>query len=192
MLLTTALAFTLAMSHSYAAVSDDIDPPAVPANLAVPAGFKPFLIGHAYGTQNYVCLPSASGVAWTFFAPQATLIDDEGEQLITHFLSPNPAENGTPRATWQSRDTSRVWAAAIQTSTDANYVAPGAIPWLLLQYLGAQYGPTGGDRMIETRYIQRVNTSGGLAPAAGCSVTTDVGRKALMPYTSDYIFYKKK
>jgi hypothetical protein len=29
----------------------------VPANIAVPAGNKLFLIGHAVGTQNYICLP---------------------------------------------------------------------------------------------------------------------------------------
>src|SRR5262245_16072279 len=108
-----------------AAVSaDDITPPPVPFNIQVPAGHKAFLEGHAVGTQDYICLPCpnvtipaemcpASGFAWTFFGPQATLFDDDDEQVITHFLSPNPDESGMPRATWQhSRDTSTVWALA--------------------------------------------------------------------------------
>ena len=119
------------------------------------------------------------------------MFDDNGNQLITHFLSANPVEAGTLRPTWQhSGDTSAAWAAAIQSSTDPNFVAPGAIPWLLLQVAGAQYGPTLGHKLTATTYIQRVNTAGGLAPAEGCSAATDVGRKALVPYMADYVFYR--
>ena len=51
-----------------------------------------------------------------------------------------------PRATWQdSRDTSAVWAKAIQTSSDPNFVKPGAIPWLLLEVVGLEHGPTWGE-----------------------------------------------
>ena len=110
--------------------------------------------------------------------------------MITHFLSANPAENGTPRATWQSSsDTSAIWAAAIASSTDPNYVEAGAIPWLLLQVKGAQPG-SGGSSLGGTLYIQRVNTSGGAVPATGCKSAQDVGKKALVPYTTDYVFYK--
>jgi hypothetical protein len=67
--------------------------------------------GHATGTQNYVCLPSGAGVAWTLFTTQATLFSERGRQLTTHFFSPDPLEAGRPvRATWQdSEDTSTVW-----------------------------------------------------------------------------------
>jgi Protein of unknown function (DUF3455) len=74
----------------------------VPNGLEVPAGNRPFLLGHATGTQNYICLPSGSGFAWTFFGPQATLFNDDNRQIITHFLSSNPDEDGTARATWRS------------------------------------------------------------------------------------------
>jgi hypothetical protein len=165
----------------------------VPANIRVPAGNKAFFEGHASGTQHYICLPSGSAVAWTFFGPQATLFNDQVGQVVTHFLSPNPSENGTPRATWQhSRDTSAVWAQAIASSSDSNFVAPGAIPWLLLQVVGAQEGPTGGDKLIQTTFIQRLNTTGGIAPSTGCGVSTDVGKKALVPYTADYVFYRDR
>jgi len=181
------MAFTIETAQAAAPV---IVPPVVPPNLAAPVGTTAFLIAHARGTQNYVCLATATGVSWTFFGPQATLFDDNASQQITHFLSTNPVD-GTLRATWQhSGDTSTAWAAAIQSSTDQNFVAPGAIAWLLLQVVGAQYGPTLGHKLTSTAYIQRVNTVGGMAPADGCSGATDVGRKALVPYMADYVFYR--
>jgi hypothetical protein len=183
-----AMAFTIMQPQS--AQMSRATPPPVPANIQVPAGSKAFLEGHAVGTQDYICLPSGSGVAWTFFGPQATLFVDNDKQVITHFLSPNRSEGGTPRATWQdSRDTSIVWGNPTATSSDSAFVAPGAIPWLLLQVAGAQDGPTGGHTLAATTFIQRLNTSGGIAPSTGCAQATDVGKKALVPYTADYFFY---
>ena len=171
--------------------AERIPAPLVPANIQAPAGHRAFLEGHAVGTQNYICLTSGSGFAWTLFAPQATLFNDDFQQVITHFLSGNPLEGGTPRATWQhSRDTSSVWAAAIASSSDPHFVVPGAIPWLLLQVFGAQDGPTGGQRLTRTTFVQRVNTFGGIMPATGCTLATDLGKKVLVPYTADYFFYK--
>src|SRR5436309_5507607 len=111
----TALAVAFTVSLPQPAHAGHITPPAVPSNIQVPAGNKVFLEGHAVGTQDYICLPSGSDFSWTFFGPQATLFNPHrGQQIITHFLSPNPMENGMPpRATWQhSRDTSMVWALA--------------------------------------------------------------------------------
>ena len=121
------------------------------------------------------------------------MFNDRDQQIITHFLSPNPDEPGSARAAWQdSRDTSSVWAMATPdtTSNDPRFVAPGAIPWLRLQVVGDQDGPTGGDALTVTKYIQRVNTRGGIVPATGCAVATDVGKKAFVPYTADYFFYR--
>jgi hypothetical protein len=170
----------------------DLVLPQVPPNLEVSANNKLFLVGHAVGTQQYICLPSGSSFAWTLFGPQATLFKDDTKQIITHFLSPNPDEDGIPRATWQhSNDTSAVWAMAIASSSDPYFVEPGAIPWLLLEVVGDQKGPTGGARLTRTAFIQRLNTSGGIAPpSTGCSVSTDIGMRALVPYTADYFFYK--
>ena len=164
---------------------------AVPSNLEVPAGNVPFLLTHAEGTQNYVCVPAGPSFVWTFFGPQATLLDGASQQIATHFLSPNPAEAGAARATWQhSADTSVVWAAAVANSTDPNFVAAGAIPWLLLRTVGTEIGPTLGDTLAATTYIQRINTQGGLAPATGCKSAKDAGKKALVPYSTDYVFFK--
>lgn len=181
-----------ALSLPRLANADDVTPPRVPTDIQVPAGNKAFLEGHGVGTQNYVCLPAGSGVAFTLITPQATLLDDEGGQVTTHFFSPNPFESGTIRATWQhSQDTSTVWALVIHSpSNDPSFVAQGAVPWLLLQKAGVQVGPTGGDTLTATSFIQRVNTSGGVAPSSGCDSPADIGRKAFVPYTADYFFYR--
>jgi hypothetical protein len=198
-----AATFTLHLAPGHAA---RIVVPPLPATLQVPAGNHPFLLGSAVGTQNYVCLPSgvdASGnptFAWKLFTPEATLFAGEGSdsrQLITHFFSPNPDEdNADPltgfhpvRAAWQSsKDTSTVWARTV-VATDAVVVTPGAIPWLKLTVVGSRSG-RGADLLTVTTFIHRVNTTGGLAPAADtCDSLQEVGRQAFVPYTADYIFY---
>ena len=191
--LATALLVAATAAVPHAATNGRVTPPPVPENLQVPAEYKPYLIARAYGTQNYSCLPSGAGFAWTLFGPQATLFDDDLDQAMTHYLSPNPTEAGTPRATWQhSRDTSTLWALAVATSSDPAFVAPGAIPWLKLQVVGAQFGPDFGHRLTATAFIQRVTTGGGIAPATGCAVSADVGKQALVPYTADYVFYRER
>lgn len=186
-----AVALLALASTAPPARADRLTPPPAPANIQVPAGNKAFLAAHAFGTQDYVCLPSGSGFAWTFFGPQATLFNRHRQQVVTHFLSPNPFESATSRVTWQhSQDTSTVWGKAAESSGDPAFVAPGAIPWLLVQVVGAQDGPTGGNRLTPTTFIQRLNTAGGSVPLTGCSAATDVGKKALVPYSADYLFYK--
>lgn len=186
-----AVASTVALPQAH---GRRITPPPVPGNIQVEAGNKAFLVGHAVGTQNYICLPSSPpsppGFAWQLFTPQANLFNDD-EQVITHFFSPNPDEGGLIRPAWQhSQDTSTVWAQLVDFSIDPNFVEPGAIPWLLLKVVGKQEGPTGGDRLTRTTFIHRVNTVGGVAPSTGCAQATDVGKRAFVPYTSDYFFYK--
>ena len=82
--------------------ADVVTPPPMPGDIQVEAGNHAFLVGHAIGTQNYVCLPSGGGFAWSLFTPEATLFKDEDRQLITHFFSPNPDQDGAIRATWIS------------------------------------------------------------------------------------------
>jgi hypothetical protein len=185
----------------------------VPANVRVPEGHHAYLEGHGVGTQNYICAPSASsasGVAYTLFTPEATLFNDDDKQLITHFFSPSPSEKNTNpaviaegaiRVTWQHRDTSTVWGRVRpadptipgdigDASTDPAFVARGAVAWLKVTATATQAGPTGGDTLTKTTFIQRLNTAGGLAPSTGCSTPTDVGHQAFVPYKADYFFYK--
>jgi hypothetical protein len=202
LVLAGAVAVALTAAAPQPAYADKLTPPPVPANIQVPAGHKLFLVGHATGTQNYICLPTATGFAFALFTPEATLFDDNGKQLVTHFFSPNPHEANTNpkvlgehmiRAAWQdSKDASTVWAYVQpgNSSTDPAYVEPGAVAWLLLTAAGTQDGPKGGDRLSDTTYIQRLNTHGGVAPGTGCATLDDVGNQAHVPYTTDYYFYK--
>jgi hypothetical protein len=193
------VALTFLAGIGQIALAQNINVPAVPDGLQAPQGTVVFLEGHATGTQDYICLPSGAGFAWTFFGPQATLFtdfrffqQDIRQQIITHFLSPNPDEGGLPRATWQSSiDTSAVWAKVSKSSLDAKFVADGAIPWLLLEVTGHRAGPEGGTLLTPAVAVQRLNTHGGVAPSTGCSQSTDVGATALVPYTADYFFYRK-
>ena len=201
----TALAVACAVALPQPARAANVTPPRVPPNIEVPTGNTLFLVGHGVGTQNYICLPSGSGFAYTLFTPEATLFEPEDNttQLITHFFSPNrnPTESGeeegTIRVTWQdSQDTSTVWAklninpdGSRSSFSDPPFVKHGAVAWLLLKAVGAEVGPTGGDTLSDTTFIQRLNTSGGLAPT-DCASKKDVGKQAFVPYTADYFFYK--
>ena len=185
-------AAVLSIVAPFNVMATHVDAPEVPDNLAVPAGSKPFLIGHAVGTQNYICLPDGAGAKWVLFGPQATVFDDAGKQIMTHFISPNPAETGTPaRATWQHSDrTSSVWAMKVAESDDSRYVEPGAIKWFLLKVMGTEAGTREHDRLTNTTVVHRVNTSGGVAPASECTVAGDVGKTKFVPYSADYVFYR--
>jgi hypothetical protein len=195
----TALGVAFTVSLPQPAHADQVTPPRVPFDIRVEEGNVAFLVGHATGTQNYICLPSGTGFKFVLFTPEATLFKDNDKQIITHYFSPNlspipPEVADTIRATWQDQDTSTVWAKVLASatfSTDPDFVAPDAIAWLLLPVVGAQDGPTGGHTLTATTFVQRLNTAGGLAPSTGCSSSTDVGTQAFVPYTADYFFYKK-
>ncbi|HXJ04680.1 MAG TPA: DUF3455 domain-containing protein [Candidatus Acidoferrum sp.] len=187
---------------SYAA-AQKVNPPTTPAAITPPAGNSAFLVGHAVGTQGYVCLPTSTGASWTVNGsrPEATLFSGQNRQIVTHFLSPdtnsneqapNPLPVGSP--TWQSSlDSSVVWGKAltppVASGSDPSCPNTGAIPCLLLQTIGSKTGPWGGTRLSRTTFIQRLNTNGGSAPATGCSASADVGKLALVRYTADYYFY---
>jgi hypothetical protein len=186
------LASAIALPQGAHAQGLDPVPPPVPEAIQVSAAeYTPYLAAHAIGTQGYVCVAVGSTFSWTFFGPQATLFDEESQQIVTHFLSPTPYSQ-LLNPTWQhARDSSAVWAQMIKSSSDLNFVAPGAIPWLLLEAVVVGDGPTWGDKLTPTRLIQRVNTVGGVAPASGCATQADIKKRALVPYEADYFFYKE-
>src|SRR4051794_22948034 len=126
-------------------------PADVPGRLAVGEGNKVFLVGHAVGVQIYTCDATAAGYRWTLLAPRADLFGDNGKLIVEHFAGP----------TWQAKDGSKV----VGRRVDGVTVDPAAIPWLLLSAASPSAGPDGG-RLAGTTFIQRVATTGGLAPAA--------------------------
>jgi hypothetical protein len=186
-----ATAFIIALPQ--AAHAQGVTAPPVPDRLKVPEGNEAFLIGHAFGTQDYVCSASGSGVAFVLTTPEAVLFDNPAHRIINHFFSPNPVEGGTIRATWQStRNSSVFWGKAIAVATfatDPDFVAPDAIAWVLLSRAGVLEGSGTGDDLAVATFVQRVNTVGGLAPSTGCSSPADIGRTAFVPYEADYVFY---
>lgn len=186
------------VNHAMAQVT----PPSVPDTIAVQAGNSPFLVGHAFGSQGYTCLPtSTGGTAWSPTArPEATLFTDlfgQQFQIITHFqsINVNPKPGVTVplsgNATWQSSfDSSRVWAVKVNGIDPSSEIEgcshTGSIQCLLLQSVGNKKGPTGGNLLANTTFIQRLNTNGGAVPTSACSA----GQTQLVPYTADYFFFR--
>ena len=182
--------------------SAQVTPPTTPDTIAVPAGNSAYLVGHAFGSQGYTCLPtSTGGTAWNPTArPEATLFTDlfgQQFQIITHFQSINENPKAgviVPRsgnATWQSSlDSSRVWMVKVNGidagSDQASCPNSGSIQCLLLQSVGNKKGPTGGSLFAKTTFIQRLNTAGGAVPTSACSA----GQTELVPYTADYFFFR--
>lgn len=152
-------------------------PPTVPNAIEVPAGNKVFLVGHGVGVQIYTCDAGASGFAWSSAVPRAKLYDDHHKLVVKHFAGP----------TWQARDGSKVVGQKVNGVT----VDATAIQWLLLSAASTSAGPH-GDRLVDTTFIQRTQTTGGLTPpAANCNATT-AGSTVEVPYTADYVFWKAR
>jgi hypothetical protein len=157
-------------------------------NLVPDSGPLPPLLMHAAasGTQNYVCTATVSQIdaggdggtsyAWLFVGPQANL-DDCNAQLIGHHFA---SEAGATAPEWQTLDNSYVIGAKLAAFTpDAS-----AVPWLLLKE--TSNGGTG--TISKTLFIQRLYTSGGIAPTTTCD-QNNVNASTNVPYTADYYFY---
>ena len=144
--------------------------PDVPANLKVPDGNKVEFHVYAVGVQIYVWTVTGTGSSWVFQAPEAVLsASPEGGTVGRHYAGP----------TWESNSGSKVVGKRLAGST----VDPKAIPWLLLQAKTTQ----GPGVFARTTYIQRVNTTGGLAPS---TPGTSDGEVARVSYTAEYYFYR--
>jgi hypothetical protein len=116
------------------------------------------------GTQTYTC---TGGVFTGASVPEAKLAGPGG--LIHHFKGPS----------WQSeRDGSLVTAAKKGERARA-----GTIPELLLE-VNSHSGPANG-LLAKATHIQRLNTSGGVAPAGACA---DGVTKAVR-YGALYVFW---
>ena len=149
-------------------------PANVPASLAPNLGTDLAFAMNAQGVQRYACVQSTTGYAWTFVAPAADLFtDDDPRFAIHHFAGP----------TWLASDSSSVLAAKAAGAT----VDATAIPWLLLNVVS--HGGADDGRMSDIVQIQRLQTTGGLAPATGCDAN-HVGMQQDVLYTARYFFYR--
>jgi hypothetical protein len=163
-------------------------PPTIPSEISqitVTDGSVPKFLGNATGTQNYQCQLTTSGTyAWTFIGPKANLYDNTGKLIATHYADPTI---GPSQPDWQAVPDGSVVGGKKAASGTPNG-GSGAIPWLRLTAVAWTLGPDGGDVMFDISDIQRVNTTGGLAPTSGCDGTT-VGTEDDVPYTATYYFY---
>ena len=145
-------------------------PPPVPQEIAVPAGNTLAGKAAAQGFQIYTC--QAGG--WVLQQPMAVLLGTDRKPFALHYGGP----------TWMAMDGSAVVGARAGI---APAPTPGAIPLLLLSTTPANGSTVGA--LTGITFIQRLNTTGGVAPATGCDAD-HLGATAPVPYTADYYFFR--
>jgi len=147
---------------------------AVPSAVAAPAGTSLFLDLQASGAQVYRCARKADTTyAWQFVAPDAALRSAAGALVGKHYAGP----------TWETLDGSSVAAEVKASAPSSN---PSAVPVLLL----AAKSHAGSGPIAGTKYVQRLDTVGGVAPTSGCETQAQVGAEARVAYTARYVFYR--
>ena len=173
-LLALAQSAVIAISCGCAS-SPNVVPPEVPQALRAPTGQTVFVEALASGVQIYECAPKSdqpSTFEWSFRAPEAALVDRAGRSIGKHYAGP----------TWESIDGSTVVGEIKSRDPGPD---KSAIPWLLLTAKS-----TGGSGLFgQTRSIQRVQTTGGIAPAQACT-SENARQVARIPYTATYYFYR--
>ncbi len=152
-------------------------PPIVPPELAVPEGNELTFMAAGRGVQIYECAADASGaVAWQLHAPRADLFDDCGAVIARHF---GGVDKGLPAGPyWEANDGSRVLGGNPVSVPNA-----GSIPLLRLEAVDT----SGTGVFSNVTFIQRLDTTGGVAPAGAC----EAGTRIEVPYTATYCLYSK-
>src|SRR5262245_57202855 len=140
------------------------------SSLQIEEGNKLAFHVYARGVQIY----RWNGGTWDFVAPYASLFAEENYfgEVGTHYVGP----------TWESKSGSKVVGRRVPgTGCTPD---PNAIAWLLLERVSS----TGPGIFGSVTFIQRVNTTGGLAPTTPGSVAGEIKE---VPYTAEYYFYRK-
>ena len=146
----------------------------IPTILAPPTSSVLLFELGARGVQIYVCEAKpddATAFVWTFKAPEAELVNGRGEVVGTHFAGP----------TWQGQAGSAVVGTVLERADSPEM---GAIPWLLLE--AKEHAGSGAFTTIT--HVQRLATSGGVAPTEGCDAA-HAGAEVRAPYEATYAFY---
>ncbi|MGJ0431659.1 DUF3455 domain-containing protein [Methylobacter sp.] len=145
--------------------------PSIPEQIRVPAGNKPVLSAHAKGDQIYQCSVDNNKYFWKIQAPDARLYDAQGQIVGNHYAGP----------IWEYKEGSRVVGRVVNK---ADIAPETSISWLLVEVIEHK----GNGLFSNVKYINRVNTHGGLPPLSGCDAN-HLGSEKRVPYTADYIFY---
>jgi hypothetical protein len=155
--------------------------PNAPDSLKPPDTETVALTVFAEGTQNYACREATpgGGFAWTLTGPEAVLhagSDAMAPAAGTHYAGP----------TWQATDGSKFIGDASK-AVKADAPDGASIPWLLVP---KKSGDASGT-FSRFSYVQRLNTSGGKAPASGCDAG-HADQVVKIPYSATYCFYQPK
>jgi Protein of unknown function (DUF3455) len=143
------------------------------SKVAVPTGSKLAMKVPAIGVQIYKCAQTDGKFNWAFVAPEADLFDTNGKLIGKHGAGPF----------WEMFDGSKINGAVAQREDSPR---PGAILHLLLTAKS-----TGGAGAIaNVKHLQRLNTTGGVAPSTGCASAADIDKQARVYYTADYYLYE--
>ena len=150
--------------------------PQTPPELQVPPNSSLVLKARGKGVQIYECTAKADdkkAFEWKLKAPEAELFDEKGEKVGKHFAGP----------TWQATDGSSILGSVMGKAD-----APDgqAIPWLMLTTVGK-----GPGIFANVMHVQRLDTSGGKAPADGCDAAHAKSKaETRVPYEATYYFYQ--
>ncbi|MBQ1761606.1 MAG: DUF3455 domain-containing protein [Aquincola sp.] len=147
---------------------------ALPDAVKVPAGHRVAMETVGVGEITYECRAKTTGTGheWVFVGPQADLNNRMGAKVGSYY---------GPPATWAANDGSRITGTQVA-------VAPAMAGSIPLQLVKANPA-TGMGAMNGIAYIQRVATQGGVAPASVCDGAA-LGRKQVVKYQADYIYWK--
>lgn len=163
------LASLALMPFSEARASNGPELPEQCSSIAVDAGHKLSFHVYARGVQIY----RWNGTSWDFIAPRADLFAEKNffGEVGSHYAGPK----------WESKSGSIVEGRRVLgTGCTPD---PTAIAWLKL----SRYDATGPGIFGSVTFIQRVNTTGGLAPT---EPGLNPGEVKEVAYTAEYYFYR--
>ncbi|NRO99122.1 DUF3455 domain-containing protein [Paraburkholderia sp. NMBU_R16] len=141
----------------------------VPTQL-VPTNAQPLMSTKASGVQVYTCeFDRTRHLAWVLDRPDATLYDAAGHEVVRHGKGPS----------WQAHDGSKIIGHVVAQAASAH---PDSIAQLLLATNAVTSGELGS-----VRFVQRLDTVGGLPPAKPCLSEHQTGSS---PYLARYVFLK--
>lgn len=146
------------------------------AGLAPPQPATPVLSTTAAGIQVYTCdYDAGHKLVWVFQHPEAMLFDAGGTLVVRHGTGPS----------WEAPDGSRITGKKLAEAPSAR---PGSIPQLLLAATpAATDAKATAGTLAGVRFVQRLDTAGGMPPEAACSTEHAIGR---FPYFARYVFLK--
>jgi len=171
---------TMDLTNAKASPGTDCGIP-LPEILQVEQGNKLAYKAYATGVQIWEVRRSATdpnSYSWINIAPSAKLyqLPDFTQQTGTHYGGPS----------WEFSKGPYKGEKTVASKLQGEIVNATAVPWLLLKANDVLSSP--GNKVT---FIQRVCTTGGVAPAIPAS-ESNLGQKDSIPYTAVYLFYEKK